>query len=123
MCEKLNIEYGILDRLIAEEYQTDQENGIPTHFALRQNYPNPFNLVTIIPFDLPENSYVNIRLYNVVGQLVATLADGIYERGLHKVKFNGQYISSGMYFITAEMVSKDISNEKHRFKQKILLLK
>ena len=123
LCEKLNIEYGILDRLIAEEYQTDQENGIPTHFALRQNYPNPFNLVTIIPFDLPENSYVNIRLYNVVGQLVATLADGIYERGLHKVKFNGQYISSGMYFITAEMVSKDISNEKHRFKQKILLLK
>ncbi len=61
---------------------------MPTQFELSQNYPNPFNPSTIIRFSLPKESKLKISIYNMLGELVETLADGTYEAGNHKVTFS-----------------------------------
>ncbi|MBE0572722.1 MAG: T9SS type A sorting domain-containing protein [Ignavibacteriaceae bacterium] len=70
---------------------------MPTQFELSQNYPNPFNPGTTIRFSLPQASQIKINIYNVIGELVATLADGMYESGYHKIEFNASSLPSGTY--------------------------
>ncbi|NUO19054.1 lamin tail domain-containing protein [bacterium] len=72
-------------------------NSIVTEFALHQNYPNPFNPETSIRFDLVENSLVNLTIYNVAGQEVATLVNGNLTAGSHTVNFDGANLTSGVY--------------------------
>lgn len=76
---------------------------IPEKFALYQNHPNPFNLETQISFDLPVNSKVSLKIYNIKGQLVRTLLDKEVEAGQHKVVWDGknqkgEIVASGIYF-------------------------
>jgi hypothetical protein len=76
---------------------------LPTEFALKQNYPNPFNPSTNLPFDLPKAQNVSFNVYNILGQHVKTLADGMYESGRHTVSWNGtnsngEDVPSGIYF-------------------------
>lgn len=76
-----------------------QEDRNPiTSFALRQNYPNPFNPSTTISYDLPTQSHVALRIFNVLGQEVATLVNDKREAGRYQVKWNAEGLSSGMYF-------------------------
>ncbi len=70
---------------------------VPTKFELSQNYPNPFNPSTTIRFSLPKQTQLKINLYNMLGEEVATIADGIYESGNHKVTFNASNLASGAY--------------------------
>jgi len=70
----------------------------PTEFALYYNHPNPFNPTTIIKYDLPQASYVKLAVYNVMGQKVATLVDGMVEAGRHQVIWDAKDVSSGVYF-------------------------
>jgi parallel beta-helix repeat protein len=78
--------------------------GTPERFALLQNYPNPFNPETYISFALPVASPVSLKIYNVAGQLVKSLADGEQmSAGLHMVRWDGtnqtgDKVSSGIYF-------------------------
>ena len=68
-------------------------------YSMRQNYPNPFNPVTEIAFDLPSTSRVSMDVYNILGQRVATLAEGeIFEAGSHALRFDGYALPSGVYF-------------------------
>ncbi|HLX12064.1 MAG TPA: T9SS type A sorting domain-containing protein, partial [Bacteroidota bacterium] len=70
----------------------------PKAFALYQNYPNPFNPSTIIRFDLPQNGAVTLKLYNVLGQEVATLINNkAYSAGSYSESFNFDRFSSGVY--------------------------
>lgn len=86
------------------------EKTIPEEFALDQNYPNPFNPTTTIKYSLPEgrSSYhVVIRIYDVLGRLVATLVDDFQNAGVHYVTWNslnssGSQVPSGTYFYTIE---------------------
>lgn len=75
---------------------------IPEKFSLGQNFPNPFNSETVIPFDLPERSQVRVELYNLNGQRVATISDGVLEAGKEQVSFNALDLSSGVYFYRIE---------------------
>jgi len=62
------------------------------------NYPNPFNPRTTISFSLPVASQVTLDVYNVMGQKVATVADGFYEAGVHACTWDGRNVASGVYF-------------------------
>jgi len=71
-------------------------------FSLSQNYPNPFNPQTEIHFHLPENSRVELRIYNTLGQKIRSLIDAQYEAGFHTVRWDGKDtnrnpVSSGVY--------------------------
>ncbi len=100
------------------------EDGIvslPREFALDQNYPNPFNARTEIRYALPTDSDVQLEIYNILGQKVATLVDGKQKAGYHAFIWNGTTTSgnvaaSGMYLY------KLTTNEK-TFVKKMLMLK
>ncbi len=68
------------------------------NYNLAQNYPNPFNPTTTIAFQIPSNSRVVLKIYNILGKEVATLVDGMKEAGKYNVTFNGSNLASGVYF-------------------------
>ncbi len=72
-------------------------NDIPSAFALGQNYPNPFNPSTTIRFTLPSSQYVTLKVYNLLGEEVATLVDAMVDAGESSVQFDGARLSSGIY--------------------------
>lgn len=74
------------------------EPGIPQNFYLYQNYPNPFNPVTSIRFDLPKESHVEIKVFNIIGQKVATLVNTELKAGYHKIEWDASKLPSGIYF-------------------------
>lgn len=69
----------------------------PSDFALYQNYPNPFNPSTTIRFSLPSASFVSLKVYNLIGQEVASLVNDFRASGMHSVQFNAAGLASGMY--------------------------
>ncbi|MEW6196657.1 MAG: serine hydrolase [Bacteroidota bacterium] len=73
-------------------------NNVPTEFKLHQNYPNPFNPSTTIRFSLPKNEFVQLRVFNMLGQEITKLVDGELNSGEHSVIFNANDLASGVYF-------------------------
>jgi hypothetical protein len=71
---------------------------LPSSYYIKQNYPDPFNLSTIIEFGLPEDTYVKLEVYNVVGAVVDVILDGMVNAGVHRVEFNSSDLPSGVYF-------------------------
>lgn len=67
------------------------------NFTLEQNYPNPFNPTTTIKFSVPETGMVSLKVYDVLGNEVATLVNGTMTAGQHSVNFNAAGLASGMY--------------------------
>ncbi|MCW9066590.1 MAG: T9SS type A sorting domain-containing protein, partial [Ignavibacteriaceae bacterium] len=76
----------------------DNINNSLVNFSLQQNYPNPFNPGTIITWQLAVSSDVTIKVYDVLGNEVATLVNEEKPAGKYEVKFNGSGLSSGLYF-------------------------
>ncbi|MFC2088989.1 PQQ-binding-like beta-propeller repeat protein, partial [Calditrichota bacterium] len=74
----------------AAEFEELPSDKIPFQISLQQNYPNPFNPVTTISFDLPEYSKVNLSIYNLLGQKVATLIDEKMKAGNHEITWNAE---------------------------------
>ncbi len=70
---------------------------IPQSFFVDQNYPNPFNPSTTIKYGIPTESFVTIKVFNIVGQEVANLFEGRQNAGVHKLTFDASNFSSGVY--------------------------
>lgn len=92
-----------------------QSEGVPTVFALEHNYPNPFNPTTQIRYALPKESFVILKVYNVLGQEVATLVNEQQSAGFMTVKWDGrntlsQGVGSGVYFYRIEARPTDGSS-------------
>ena len=73
------------------------QNEIPQSVALSQNYPNPFNPVTQIRYELPQSSEVRLEVFNIQGQRVATLVNGMQQAGVHTLSFDATALASGVY--------------------------
>ncbi|MDZ7344072.1 MAG: T9SS type A sorting domain-containing protein [candidate division KSB1 bacterium] len=72
--------------------------SVPQYFALEQNYPNPFNPATVISFQLPANSHVTLKVFDVNGREVARLIEGKMNAGYHNVTFTPRDLAGGIYF-------------------------
>ncbi len=79
-----------------------QSDLIPEEFSLVQNFPNPFNPETIINYSITKNSFVSLKVFDVLGNEVSKLVDEIKSAGHHDVKFRGEQLSSGIYFYRLE---------------------
>ena len=72
--------------------------GIPSEFSVEQNYPNPFNPTTKINFVIPKSSFVNLKVYDVHGNKIATLISEQKTAGEYEIEFDGSELTSGVYF-------------------------
>lgn len=101
---------------VITEILDKEKDVIPTKYALKQNYPNPFNPSTTIEFTLPKTEFVTLKIFNTLGQQVATLVNKELMSGIYKFKWNALSFSSGVYFYRIETAT--YSNVK-----KLILLK
>ncbi len=95
----------------------------PKQFALDQCYPNPFNPVTTINFQLPTDSRVTLKVYNVLGQLVTTLIDEIQQAGYRSVGWNASSMASGVYYYRFETTNINDPSKSFMQVRKMLLIK
>jgi hypothetical protein len=75
----------------------NEATALPSEYGLAQNYPNPFNPTTEISYSIPQSGLVDLRVYNLLGQEVATLVNEIKSAGTYNVSFNGSHLNSGIY--------------------------
>jgi len=92
------------------------ESGIPTKFTLGQNYPNPFNPSTTISFSLPAEINVSLKIFNVIGQEVATLVNENLSAGSYSFQWNAKNLTSGVYYYR-------LTSDKFNEIRKMILLK
>ncbi len=94
----------------------ESKDNIPSDFVLGQNYPNPFNPTTTIKYQLREDGFVTIKVFNVLGKEIAILVNREQSAGNQEVKFDGSKLASGIYFY--RMQSGSFSQTK-----KLIILK
>jgi len=92
---------------IHEEYENnfstlvgveEKPEEINKSFSLSQNYPNPFNPTTIIKFSIPHSQFSTLKVYDILGQEVATIFNEVKARGTYQLTFNASQLASGVYF-------------------------
>ncbi|MFA5403463.1 MAG: T9SS type A sorting domain-containing protein [Ignavibacteria bacterium] len=105
----------VYDSLVQLVYNTSYQTGdplitgvegfstqLPKEFQLYQNYPNPFNPVTSIKFDIPNSSFVTMKIYDVLGKQIADIVNQDMEPGRYEVNWDGTNLASGIYFYRIE---------------------
>ncbi len=80
----------------------DYKPAIPDKFDLLQNYPNPFNPSTKIKYSVPEETHINLTVYNILGQEVVKLKNEVQKPGYYEITFDASSLSSGIYLYTLE---------------------
>ncbi len=101
---------------------------VPREFSLSQNYPNPFNPTTRVTIGLPQASHLQVGVYNILGQKVATLVDEAREAGYQVLEWNGTndagvQLSSGVYFLRMQADPSSTSAEGFTAVRKMMLMK
>jgi len=95
-----NYDYQLL--IGNENYISNIKKGnVPTEYAIYQNYPNPFNPATLIRYQIPDNNtFVELKVFNILGKEIKTLVNEVQDPGVHEVEFYSSNLSSGVYFYT-----------------------
>jgi hypothetical protein len=86
------------DGTFAYSQEVEVDIDLPLDYSLDQNYPNPFNPTTTIRYAIPEDNFVSIKLYHVLGNEVITLVNEQKQAGRYEMLFNASNIASGVYY-------------------------
>ncbi|MDP2301525.1 MAG: choice-of-anchor J domain-containing protein, partial [Ignavibacteria bacterium] len=98
------------DGTFAYSKEVEVEIAVPDQYSLNQNYPNPFNPVTKIEFSLATESKVTMKIFNTLGEEVATLVNNVMPAGMHNVNFDASKLNSGVYFYSIEATGSNGAN-------------
>ncbi|MDP3683584.1 MAG: glucoamylase family protein, partial [Ignavibacteria bacterium] len=103
---------------VPDPSDVETDNEMPAEFALNQNYPNPFNPETMISYQLPTNSFVTLKIFDVLGNQIAELVNGMQSAGKYHTNFQSKDydLSSGIYFY-------QLKTEQFTQTKKMLILK
>jgi len=93
----------------------NEEEEMPDEYSLGQNYPNPFNPATKIKYSVPEFSFISLKVFNLLGEEIATLYEGMRNAGNYTVTFSGSKLTSGVYIY-------QLSSDNYSATKKLLLL-
>ena len=104
--------YNFVDNVTSID---DENKIIPKNYILKQNYPNPFNNSTVIEFSLPDDEYINLSVYDILGRRVDKLVDGKLTAGQHRITWCNKDVSSGIYFYV-------LKTEKTRINRRMTVL-
>ncbi len=100
--EAKGLTLGSLLRLSTTDVHSGAENRLPEQFALRDAYPNPFNPSTMLAFELPKESRVSLRIYDLLGREITSLVDAILPAGYHTARFEAGQNPGSIYFARME---------------------
>ena len=108
----------ILDKdSIGINEEPNSANSLPDGYKVSSAYPNPFNPMTSFNIDLDQNSFVSIKAYNILGQLIAEVFNGNMQAGYgNQVTWDASNVSSGIYFMQIQV-------DNNLESQKVLLVK
>jgi len=105
-----------IETVVAAANGTYIDISIPTEFSVSDAYPNPFNPTTSLNINLDAASYVSVKVFNLMGQLVDVVTEGQMTVGAHAISWDASTVASGVYFINTKVGSSLKS-------QKVMLLK
>ena len=108
-------DFEITEMIVANS-SDEVEVGMPVEFNLSAAYPNPFNPTTSMTLSIPEAGHVMVQVYNVMGQVISTLANGTMDASTYTLTWDASGVSSGLYIVRAEALGT-VST------QKLMLLK
>jgi len=108
-CEELSAYYSLITDI------DNVDNNVLGSFSLSQNYPNPFNPTTMINYQLPKISAVQISIYNILGQKITTLVDKRQNAGTYQVEWDASAFASGIYYYRIQ------AGEFHDVKKMVLI--
>ena len=96
-------DFEITEIIVANtQYEVSVELPIATTISLSDAYPNPFNPVTSLTLNMPISGEMQVEVYNLLGQVVSTLASGYMDAGEYQLTWDASDVSSGMYFVKAQ---------------------
>ena len=100
-------DYSNVASVIIENVSIVGDNDIPIVYKVHQNHPNPFNPVTMLKYDLPEDGFVNITIYDMMGRIVKTMVNAQHNAGYKSIQWSatnnqGQPVSAGLYLYTIQ---------------------
>jgi len=98
-------------------------SSVPGIFSLSQNYPNPFNPVTTVKYEIPSRSFVTLRIFDLLGRLVATLVSEEENAGSYEAGFDGSNMASGVYICRMEARNSHVDSPEFIQTRKMVLLK
>jgi len=108
LAKRTSVNENAEEHLFLADYKTGQEvevtgvnkkaKALPGNYTLEQNYPNPFNPSTIIRYSIPNNEFVTLKIYNILGKEIATLVNQKQSGGTYEINFDASNLTSGIYF-------------------------
>jgi hypothetical protein len=91
--------------------EDNKQSGLPSEYSLHQNYPNPFNPATQISYTVAKQEFVQLNVYSITGQKIATLVNQNQAPGTYQVSFNAENLPSGIYFYQLETKSMTLTRK------------